>query len=309
MSSGTLLERLGRQPEQVPGTLLLSGPDPARLEEEALRLACALLCPTGDTGPECDACRRVLAGIHPDLLRIEPEGVQIRIDRIRESLLFAAGRPYEAARRVAIVSRAEMLGVEAGNALLKSLEEPGRIFRWILTTARPEALLPTILSRCVLLPVAPVSAARLRAVWRERGFSAEDAEDLARLRPPAEEAPAALEAYREARSEIVAALESGLLRRDLGALLLLADRAARAAPGEARLLPELLADAAISASATAEALRHRGVAGAIRELGRGMPPGSLREAAVRAADAPPDVRRGNRRLHFERVLLELYLAG
>jgi DNA polymerase III delta prime subunit len=250
----------------------------------------------------------VLAGLHPDFLRVDPEGVQIRIDRIREALLFGAGRPYEAARRVAVVSRAEMLGVEAGNALLKSLEEPGRFFRWILTTARPEALLPTILSRCVVLPVAPASRARLRTEWRERGFSAEDAEDLSLLRPAVEDAADALAVYREARSEAVAALEAGLLRRDLAALILLADRTARAEPAEGRLLAELLADAAVSACATAEALRHRAVAGTTRELGRRLPPEVLREAAVRAADAPADVRRGNRRMHFERVLLDLYLA-
>jgi len=309
VSSAHLLERLGRQPEQIPGTLLLAGPDPARLEKEALRLAARLLCPQDDLELQCDACRRVLAGLHPDFLRVDPEGVQIRIDRIRDALLFGAGRPYEAARRVAVVSRAEMLGVEAGNALLKSLEEPGRFFRWILTTARPEALLPTILSRCVVLPVAPASRARLRAEWRERGFSAEDAEDLSLLRPGVEDAAGALAAYREARSEAVSALEAGFLRRDLVALILLADRMARAEPEEGRLLAELLADAAVSASATAEAIRHRAVAGTTRELGRRLPREVLREAAVRAADAPPDVRRGNRRMHFERVLLDLYLAG
>jgi DNA polymerase III delta subunit-like protein len=309
LSSAGLLERLGRQPEQIPGTLLLSGPDPDRLEQEALHLAARLLCPQDDPGHQCDACRRVLAGLHPDLLRIDPEGVQIRIDRIREALLFAAGRPYEAARRVAVVSRAEMLGVEAGNALLKSLEEPGRFLRWILTTSRPEALLPTILSRCVALPVALASPARVRGEWRERGFSAEDAEDLALLRPPAADAAAALAAYREARSQAVSALEAGLVRRDLAVLLMLADRMARAAALEGRLLADLLADAAVSASSTAEALRHRAVAGSARELGRRLPQDVLREAALRAADAPPDVRRGNRRLHFERVLLDLYLAG
>ena len=78
--------------------------------------------------------------------------------------------------------RAELLGLEAGNALLKALEEPGRHLHWILTTTRPEALLPTILSRCAMAPIPSPSRGQRRAVWRERGFSAEEAEDLGERR-------------------------------------------------------------------------------------------------------------------------------
>ncbi len=309
MSSYPLLARLSQRAQDVPATLLLTGSDPEILDRQAELLAARLLCPQDDASPACDACRRVLAGLHPDLMRIQPEGVQIRVDRVRESLQFGAGRPYEAPRRVALVSQAELLGLEASNALLKSLEEPGRFFRWILTTTRPDALLPTILSRCAVVPVAPPPAAQQRASWRERGFSAEDAEDLTLLRPAGDEPAVALAAYREARAETISALEAGLLRRDLAALLLLADRVARAEPPHARLLSEILADAAISGSISADVLRHRAVAGASREIGRRVPADALRRAALKAADPPPDVRRGNRRLHFEQVLIELFLAG
>jgi hypothetical protein len=309
LSAPALLERLGERPEHFPGALLLSGSDVSRLDRAAAQLAARLLCPGDDPGLACDSCRRAFAGLHPDLLRVDPEGVAIRIDRVREALAFGAGRPYEAPRRVAIVSRAELLGPEAGNALLKSLEEPGAHFRWILTTARPEALLPTILSRCAAAPVASPSRADQRAAWLQRGFSAEDAEDLSLFEPEPEEAAESLGAYRQARSEAIAALEAALLRRRLVPLLHLADRLARADEPVARLLSELLADAAISAATSTEILRHRAVAGVTRELGRVLPAEALRRAAVTAADVPPDIRRGNRRLHYERVLLELFLAS
>src|SRR5206468_3033411 len=123
-----LLDRLAASPERFPGALLLTGPSEARLERESRRLAARLLCPGDDPDTSCRSCRRVTAGLHPDFLSVEPEGVQIRVDRVREALAFSAGRPYESARRVARIARADLLGVEAGNALLKSLEEPGERF-------------------------------------------------------------------------------------------------------------------------------------------------------------------------------------
>ncbi|MEP6994690.1 MAG: hypothetical protein ABI968_09235, partial [Acidobacteriota bacterium] len=185
-----LLERLASEPERFPAALLLTGPSEARLERESRRLAASLLCPGENPDTPCGSCRRVAAGLHPDFLSIEPEGVQIRVDRIRESLIFAAGRPYESARRVARILRADLLGLEAGNALLKSLEEPGERFRWILTSARPESLLTTIRSRCTpaTLP-APGVASRQRE-WQARGFSEEDARDLVVFASEEDEDPA-----------------------------------------------------------------------------------------------------------------------
>src|SRR5262245_54792536 len=148
-----------------PGALLLTGARDGALAREATDLAAALLCPGDDPERRCDSCRRVAAGLHPDFFVVAPEGVQIRVDRVREAIVFAAGRPYEARRRVAAVLRAELLGAEAGNALLKSLEEPGSLFHWILTTSRPEALLPTIRSRCAVTRVEPPEAAERIARW------------------------------------------------------------------------------------------------------------------------------------------------
>jgi len=309
-STEELLERLAGSPERFPGTLLLTGPSEARLEAESRRLAARLLCPGGDPDATCGSCRRVAAGLHPDFLSVEPEGVQIRIDRVREALVFSAGRPYESARRVARVARAELLGIEAENALLKSLEEPGERFRWILTTTRPEALLATIRSRATpaSLP-APGLDDRQRA-WRDRGFSDEDARDLLLFAAEDERDPAArLEEGRQLRQALVAGLEEGLGRGNVASLVLCAELVASPEGAGPRLLAEILADAALStATPPAEALRHRAVAGRLAALARHLPRGALCEAALLAADPPADSRKGNRQLHFEKVLLGLYAA-
>jgi hypothetical protein len=312
-STEQVLARLAEEPDRFPIALLLSGASAERLDLVSKRLAAKLLCPGDDADASCRSCRRVLSGLHPDSFLVEPEGVQIRVDRVREALAFAAGRPYESPRRVARIIRAEMLGNEAGNALLKSLEEPGSRFRWILTTTKPEALLATIRSRCTLVTLpAPDSAERMR-LWRSRGFGEEDSRDLLRFADDADPDPAErLARGREFRQLALAALEEGLgSGRPVPLLLLAAEVAPREEATRARIFAEILADAALAAAAApvSEAIRHGAVAGRLGAISRKVPAGALREAAVAAADPPADNRRGNRRLHYEKILLGLYAAS
>jgi hypothetical protein len=313
LATPDVLERLASEPETFPGALLLTGASDAALEREARRLAARLLCPGDDPDLRCGSCRRVEAGIHPDLMTLRPEGVgQIRVERVREALVFAAGQPYEAPRRVVAISHADRLGLEAANALLKALEEPGRKLRWILSTTNPEALLPTIRSRTTAAALPTPSVEERRRLWADRGFSDEDARDLAGFADEDASDPAALlEEGRAARQILVAALEEGVANRRVAALVLAAELAASREDSSSKLLAELLADAALAGAAAppAEALRHPSVAGRLAALARRAPPEAWREAALLAADAPADNRRGNRRLHFEKVLLSLYAAA
>jgi DNA polymerase-3 subunit delta' len=242
---------------------------------------------------------------------VDPEGVQIRVDKVREAIAFAAGKPYESARRVVRLRRAELLGLEAANALLKSLEEPGAQVHWILTTTRPESLLATIRSRCLDVPIAsPSRNDRVRA-WKQRGFRDEDAADLAVLEPEdGEDAAALLEGFRRFRGEAVEALDAGLLGGKLAALVLLAERLGRAGDDEVILFTRLLADAALlSAGISGDLLAHRAVAGPLSRIARRIGTAALARAAEVAADYPADNRRGNRRLHFEKVLIDLWVAA
>lgn len=305
-----LLERLADEPDRFPGALLLTGSSEARLEVESRRLAAALLCPGADPEKSCGSCRRVAAGLHPDFLSVEPERFQIKVERIREALAFGAGRPYESARRVARISRADLLGVEGANTLLKSLEEPGERFRWILTTIRPESLLTTIRSRCTLASLPPPAFSERLQPWRERGFSEEDARDLVVFGVEEEEASPTerLAEARALRQTSVAALEEGIAGR-LPPLVMLAEVLASQERNDARVLSELLADAAIAAHApSSDAVRHRAVAGRLAQLARRAGGRALRDASIAAADPPADVRKGNKRLHYEKVLLDLYAS-
>jgi hypothetical protein len=315
VSRGTLLERLAGNPERFPGALLLTGSSEPRLEAESRSLAARLLCPGEDPEGTCGSCRRVQEGFHPDFLSVEPERFQIAVDRVREAIAFGAGRPYESARRIARILRADLLGVEGANALLKSLEEPGARFRWILTTTRPESLLPTIRSRATVAVMPSESLARREQAWIERGFTEDEARDLVLFIPESsrdeadgsEDASARLADARSRRQAVVAALEEGLTGGRAAALLILAEAAASPERADARLLSEILADAALAAEAAdAGAVRHRAVAGQLAELARRTGSAAFREAASAAADPPPDIRRGNRRLHFEKVLLGLW---
>lgn len=308
--SSPILARLAASAEHFPGALLLYGVSEAALEEASGALAAWLLCPGDDPERRCDSCRRARLGLHPDLLTLAPEGVQIRVDRVREAILFGAGRPYESARRVVRILRAELLGLEAANALLKSLEEPGSRLHWILASTRPESLLPTIRSRCLAAPVAAPAAAERQRAFQQAGFSEEEAVDLVSLGVGLEESTAEqLEEARRFRSETVEALRIGVVQGRVAALVLLADRLARCEAEELRVVGELIADAALlAAGVSADLVRHRAVLGPLTEIARSATSTALEKAALSAADYPPDNRRGNRRLHFERVLLEL-LAG
>ena len=127
----------------------------------------------GPTGAGKRALARALAadllghvradGSHPDLLVIAPlEGKrEIGIDLVRAATEELSLAPLEAPGRVAIVDGADLLGEEAAHALLKTLEEPPAGTTLILTTARPEGVLPTIRSRCMglRLPGASVGPA------------------------------------------------------------------------------------------------------------------------------------------------------
>lgn len=310
-TSAPKIERLAARPENFPGALLLYGSADESLEEASLRLAASLLCPGDDPDRRCESCRRVLHGFHPDFLTVEPEGVAIRVDRVREAIAFGMGRPYESSRRVVRISRAELAGVESANALLKSLEEPGASLHWILTTTRRESLLPTVLSRCLAVAVGSPSREERAAAWRSRGFDPDEALDLAAVMPDASEdgARETLEEMRRFRSDALEALRAGLEGGKLAPLLLLAERLGRAEDGEIALLGGLLADGAmLAAGIPGELVSNRAVAGPLLEIGRRAGRAALERAALAAADVPADSRRGNRRLHFEKALIELWLA-
>ena len=91
-------------------------------------------------------------------------------------------RPYEAKKRVVLISEAQTLNAEAGNALLKVLEEPPEHTLIILTALNTANLLPTIVSRCQEIRFGPVSQENLmRLLLHEKGMEAEAARVIAAM--------------------------------------------------------------------------------------------------------------------------------
>ena len=117
-----------------------------------------------DACGKCRACDRIARGVHVDVIALEPdERASIKIDVIRDVLGRTAFRPFEGKRRLVLIREADTIEPQAQNALLKPLEEPppGTIF--ILTTAVPGALLPTVRSRCMRLRFGRLTAAEVAA--------------------------------------------------------------------------------------------------------------------------------------------------
>jgi DNA polymerase-3 subunit delta' len=142
--------------DRLPPSLIFSGPAGAGKRQTAVATAQAINClsPRGegelrDACGTCAVCTRIARGAHPDVLVVEPgDSGSIKIDQVRDVIERAGYRPFEGHRRVVIIDEADAMVSAAQNALLKVLEEPPSSTVFILLTARPDMLLPTVQSRC-----------------------------------------------------------------------------------------------------------------------------------------------------------------
>ena len=165
--------------DSLPPSLIFAGPSGVGKRLVATALAQALNCPNASTrhqAPEvdscgtCAACRRIARGVHPDVLVLEPgDNGSIKIEQVREVVDRAAFRPFEGRRRVVVIDEADALVPAAQNALLKTLEEPPSLSVFILVTARPDVLLPTVRSRCPRLNFRPLSPNEIALALVARG--------------------------------------------------------------------------------------------------------------------------------------------
>ncbi|HUZ13628.1 MAG TPA: DNA polymerase III subunit delta' [Caulobacteraceae bacterium] len=259
---------------------LLVGPEGLGKATFAYRAARRLLGAAPDpafgvlgASPEDPVSRQVAARAHPDLKILERQSDEgrvrksIPVEEARRLPEFFAKSPGRAAHRVAIIDSADDLNVSAANAVLKTLEEPPQRGVLLLISHRPDALLPTIRSRCrrLVFDIPPQDTA---AAWLAdaAGVSPEAAGALLRI---ARGAPG--RALRLARADALALDEAarGLLESlpdiDPSAALALAD-GFRGAEGPARfaLLMDRLA-ASVRETAVDAALQGRGAPAAHAE--------------------------------------------
>lgn len=175
---------LGQGLARLPHAMLLVGPAGVGKTVFSEQIAALLLCESIAPGlvacGECDACRWLDAGNHPDFRRVAPEkdsegesgegessseksagkrkkrsSGNIRIDQIRELEGFVFVGSHRNGNRVVVVTEAEAMNPPAANALLKILEEPPSNVYFILVSTRTKSLLPTIRSRCRVIAFGP----------------------------------------------------------------------------------------------------------------------------------------------------------
>jgi len=124
---------------------------------------------------------RIASGAHPDVRVFGPreEGKRnIQVEVLRSEILpLAQFAPFEAKSTFFIFPQADVsfpdFQPEAANALLKTLEEPRPNVHFILTSERPDSLLPTIRSRCQRIRFGRLPDEVLRDILRSAGIAQE----------------------------------------------------------------------------------------------------------------------------------------
>ncbi|OGS14471.1 MAG: hypothetical protein A2285_00640 [Elusimicrobia bacterium RIFOXYA12_FULL_57_11] len=146
---------------------------------------------SGDSCGLCNSCLQAKSGAHPDIrivdtafqaaLLNEDESANLKIDTVRELTRWTQQKPMLSPWKVFIIRDAEALVPQAQNALLKTLEAPPANTVLILTAARKNALLSTILSRCCPVEFGPLSRSVVGALLLAQGAAPDEAQRLAAL--------------------------------------------------------------------------------------------------------------------------------
>lgn len=223
--------------DRLSQSYLFEGPSGVGKTLTALALARAVVCGVKHApNAECAVCARIDAGQHPDVRVFRPrdEGAgNIPVEFLRETILpFTRYAPFEAPKAVAIFPSADVsfpsAHPEAANAMLKTLEEPRANLVFILTSERPERLLPTIRSRTQRIAFRALPDETMRAILTSRGITSEVADAVLPLAGGS--------------ADVAIALAEGETARDLVALAIRVDRALSAGgPGELTELAEKIA--------------------------------------------------------------------
>ncbi len=136
----------------------------------------------------CNNCRRINHGNHPDIHIVEPDGLSIKVDQIRNLQVEFSKKGLESLKKVYLLVHADKMSVSASNSLLKFLEEPNPGTIAFLLTEQPQKILPTILSRCQILTFHPLSPQVMIKQLVENGVEPLKAPLLAQLTNSLDEA-------------------------------------------------------------------------------------------------------------------------
>jgi DNA polymerase-3 subunit delta' len=155
---------------------LFVGPAGSGRSIAARAFAAALQCERPDAlgCGTCTACHTVLAGTHPDVRLVVPEGLSISVAETRDLVQKSARLPMTGRWQVVIIEDADRLGERASNALLKAIEEPSprTVFMLCSPSSHPDDVAVTIRSRCRFVSLRTPPAAAVAAVLEHDGVDA-----------------------------------------------------------------------------------------------------------------------------------------
>ena len=172
-----VLDLLAGEIEQPTQAYLFAGPANVGKATVARRFAAAILC-----GSDSECWRRAVAGVHPDLVIVEPDGVSsLTVDQSRSTVAKAALAPVEGARKVFLTPEAGLMNDEAANALLKTLEEPTATTYFVLVAESEDELPSTVASRTRTIRFGRVSHDELVAALQDLGVDAQQAVNASRI--------------------------------------------------------------------------------------------------------------------------------
>ena len=139
----------------------------------AWRFAAALLCQQPDTNGacgQCRSCRYMQQGVHPDyrVLRAREKEKLIPVELVRRSVSADVYLRSQISQRKVYLIALDDLNEQGQNALLKSLEEPPPFVVFLLTASAADRLLPTLLSRAVVMQIGRYTPAEIMEILHER---------------------------------------------------------------------------------------------------------------------------------------------
>jgi DNA polymerase-3 subunit delta' len=309
--------------DQVHHAYLLAGPAGVGKELLARTFAQAANCEAEDPAARpcgrCESCLGLLRGNFPDVITVMPQaemvargllsrtdldGVpskEIRVDEVRAVARRLSLKALRGRRKVAIVTPADAMNERAQNTLLKTLEEPPPATTFLLLSAHPDSLLPTIRSRCARVQLGPVPEEALVARLLREGVPQPEArERAARAQGSFSRALAEEGEWRELLLQVEAALAAADEREALEVAEAHGER--DAALEAARAVQAWTRDVLVAQAGGAPQLRD--LADKAGEVAARVSPFALlRQADLCAVAVEALEQNGNGRLQLERLLL------